>query len=117
MISAGLSRADDSAGNGGPLPPTMLAAVSLYRLADMPPLTAPVLVAAFDGWIDAAGASSAAVDHLGAAGEPAATFTGDVLYDYRARRPVLDIVDGTLTDISWPELSLRRTSLGERDLL
>ena len=95
----------------------MLAAVSLYRLADMPPLTAPVLVAAFDGWIDAAGASSAAVDQLGAGGEPAATFDGDVLYDYRARRPVLDIVDGTLTDISWPELSLRRAHLGHRDLL
>jgi hypothetical protein len=91
--------------------------VSLYRLADLPPLTAPVLIAAFDGWIDAAGASSAAADHLAANGAQAATFDGDVLYDYRARRPVLDIVDGTLTQVSWPELLLRRSRLGERDVL
>jgi hypothetical protein len=91
--------------------------MSLYRLLDTDPVSAPVLVAAFDGWIDAAGASSAAVEHLADGGRAVATFQGDVLYDYRARRPVLDIVDGTLTQVSWPELTLRRARLGERDVL
>jgi hypothetical protein len=91
--------------------------MSLYRLLDTGPLAAPVLIAAFDGWIDAAGASSAAADHLADGGQAVATFDGDALYDYRARRPVLDIVDGTLTQVSWPELSLRRSHLGQRDVL
>lgn len=81
------------------------------------PLVAPAIVAAFDGWIDAAGASTAAAERIGAEGEPIATFDADVLYDYRSRRPVLDIVDGTLTELTWPELSLRRARTDGRDLL
>lgn len=81
------------------------------------PLVAPAILAAFDGWIDAAGASTAAADQVAAGSEPIATFDADVLYDYRSRRPVLDIVDGTLTELTWPELTLRRTRIGGRDLL
>ena len=46
-----------------------------------------------------------------------ATFDADRLFDYRARRPTLEIVDGRLTELTWPELVLRRTRVGERDLL
>ena len=80
-------------------------------------LTAPVLIAAFDGWIDAAGAATTSANHLAAEGQLIATFDSDALNDYRARRPVLDVIDGTLREISWPELTLRRTRTGERDLL
>ena len=73
----------------------------LYRLREPEePLVAPAIVAAFDGWIDAGGASTAATEHLVGATEPLATFASDLLYDYRSRRPVLDIVDGTLTELS-----------------
>lgn len=81
------------------------------------PLVAPAILAAFDGWIDAAGASTAAADQVAAGSRPIATFDADLLYDYRSRRPVLDIVDGTLTELTWPELTLRRTRIGGRDLL
>jgi hypothetical protein len=81
------------------------------------PLVAPAVVAAFDGWIDAAGASTAAAEQIARDGEPIVTFESDLLYDYRARRPVLDIVDGTLTELTWPDLSIRRARRGERDLL
>jgi hypothetical protein len=92
--------------------------VPLYLLTTPDePLVAPAIVAAFDGWIDAAGASTAAAERIGAEGEPIATFDADVLYDYRSRRPVLDIVDGTLTELTWPELSLRRARTDGRDLL
>jgi hypothetical protein len=81
------------------------------------PLIAPAIVAALDGWIDAAGASTAAAERIAAGGEALATSDPDLLYDYRARRPVLDIVDGTLTEATWPELAITRTRTGGRDLL
>jgi hypothetical protein len=81
------------------------------------PLIAPALVAAFDGWVDAASASTAAAEAIAAGGDPVATFDTDLLYDFRSRRPVLDIVDGSLTELAWPELTLRRARVGGRDLL
>jgi len=92
--------------------------VPLYRLDVVPEsLSEPVVVAAFDGWIDAAGAASTAADMLARGGELVATFDGNVLFDYRSRRPTLDVVDGTLTRLVWPALELHRRSAGERDLL
>jgi PAC2 family len=92
--------------------------VSLYRVQDpLPPLVAPVLIAAFDGWIDAAGAATACANHLAEDGEVLASFDIDALNDYRARRPVLDVVDGVLTRMQWPDISLRHVRVGGRDLL
>jgi hypothetical protein len=87
----------------------------MERLPD--DLVAPVLVAAFDGWVDAASAASTTSEHLAKGGELVATFDADVLYDYRSRRPVLDIIDGTLTNLVWPSLELHRVRHGGRDLL
>jgi hypothetical protein len=90
----------------------------LYRLEEVPvALAAPVIVAAFDGWIDAAGAASSAAEMLARGSELIATFDGDVLFDYRSRRPTLDVVDGTLTRLVWPALELHRREAGGRDLL
>jgi hypothetical protein len=90
----------------------------LYRLDDVSePLATPAILAAFDGWIDAGGASTAAATHLAGDAEPLVRFDADVLYDYRSRRPVLDIIDGTLHELTWPELSIRRVRVGERDVL
>jgi len=81
------------------------------------PLLAPVIVTAFDGWVDAASASTAAAERIAGEGAAIATFDPDHLYDYRSRRPVLDIVDGTLAELSWPELTIRRSTTDGRDLL
>jgi hypothetical protein len=90
----------------------------LYRLTgSLDGLRAPVLIAAFDGWIDAAGAASAAANHLASDATTIATFDPDPLYDYRSRRPVLDVIDGVLRHLSFPELSIRRLSVEGRDLL
>ena len=91
--------------------------MSLLRISTTPPLVAPVLIAAFDGWIDAAGAASAAARRLAEGGDVIATFDDDAIFDYRSRRPVLDVVDGTLTRLMWPEILLRRARHGGRDLL
>jgi hypothetical protein len=92
--------------------------VALFRITgDIQGLTAPVLVGAFDGWIDAAGASSAAANHLASDATTVATFEPDVLFDYRSRRPVLDVIDGVLRHLAWPEMAIRRLHVEGRDLL
>jgi len=75
------------------------------------------MVVAFDGWVDAAGASSAAAEHLADGGELVVTFDDDALFDYRSRRPTLDIIDGTLHRLQWPALQIHHRSIGGRDLL
>jgi hypothetical protein len=91
----------------------------LYRSSSEPsePLVAPAIVAAFDGWIDAAGASTVAATAISSGGDRIVTFGPDVLYDYRSRRPILDIVDGKPTTLVWPELAITRRRLDERDVL
>src|SRR5438105_5312233 len=90
----------------------------LFRMVEPIKLDGPILVASFDGWVDAGNAGTLAAGQLlGDAGRIVATFDADQLFDYRARRPTLDIVDGTLQSLEWPELTLRAARLGERDLL
>jgi hypothetical protein len=92
--------------------------VSLYHLQDpLPTLDAPVIVAAFDGWIDAAGAATACANHVAEDGTVVASFDVDALNDYRARRPVLDVVDGVLARMQWPDIQLRHVAVGGRDVL
>lgn len=91
--------------------------MSLVRLSDTTDLISPTVVVAFDAWVDAGAASSAAVELLGSGGPVVARFSADLLYDYRSRRPSLDIMDGRPTGLDWPELVMRRTRLGERDVL
>ena len=89
----------------------------LYRVIDGAGLIDPTMVVAFDGWVDAGSAATTATATLAADGEVVATFDADQLYDYRARRPTLQIRDGRPAELSWPELDLRRVHLADRDLL
>jgi hypothetical protein len=91
--------------------------VDLYRLDDPGDLIAPSLISAFDGWVDSGSAATTALAGLASEGRIVARFEADRLFDYRARRPTLDILDGRLTEIVWPELLLRSARVGERDLL
>jgi hypothetical protein len=90
--------------------------VTLYTLDQPDHLTRPILVAAFDGWIDAGGASSVAAAHLADGGTAVATFDGDVLFDFRARRPTLEIVDGRIAELTWPGLTLWHRRIDDHDL-
>jgi hypothetical protein len=91
--------------------------VTLYTFDQPGPLISPILVAAFDGWIDAGGASSVAAAHLADGGTAVATFDGDVLFDFRARRPTLEIVDGRIAELTWPGLGLWHRRIDKHDLL
>ena len=91
--------------------------MALYEFRDPGPLERPTLIAALDGWIDAGGASTTAAEQLAEDGHAVATFNGDILFDFRSRRPTLDIIDGRLTKLEWPSLVIQRARLGDRDLL
>jgi len=92
--------------------------VPLYRLADdLPALRDAVLVASFDGWVDAAEAASRAVGQVAGDATVVATFDPDAVFDYRSRRPVLDVQDGRLTELQWPELAIRHARVDSRDVL
>ncbi len=91
--------------------------MALYKLDSSADLIAPTLVAAFDSWIDAGSASTTAAAHVADDSEIVATFDADLLFDYRARRPTLEIEDGRPSELTWPELVLRRARIGDRDVL
>lgn len=81
----------------------------LYELHDQPALDAPVLVMVLEGWIDAGYAATTAAQTLlaGLDSYPIATFDTDTLLDHRARRPIMHLLDGVNTGLSWPSLELR----------
>ncbi len=90
----------------------------LYQLADpLPALADPIVLAALDGWVDAGSAATAALAVLAEGASPVAEFDPDELFDYRSRRPTLEIHDGRLSSLQWPELTLRHARFGRRDLL
>jgi proteasome assembly chaperone (PAC2) family protein len=92
--------------------------MALYQLHEpLPELIAPVVLAALDGWVDAGSAATTALSVVAASASPVATFDPDDLFDYRSRRPTLEIRDGRLSSLQWPELTLRHARFGERDLL
>ena len=92
--------------------------MTLYKLRrQLPELDAPAVVIALDGWVDAGSAATAAAGALAEGGRVIATFDADSIFDYRARRPTLEIVHGRPRGLVWPDLVIRATKVGERDLL
>jgi PAC2 family len=94
----------------------------LYELADeLPELDRPVLVVAMTGFVDAAGATKLAADHLRDSGDPVpvATFDVDQLYDYRARRPAMLFVEDHWEGYEAPEIRVQALtdSAGTRFLM
>ena len=91
--------------------------MALYQLDDPGPLASPPLIVALDGWVDAGSAATTAATLIAAGGQVVATFDADRVYDYRARRPTLDIIDGRLSELDWPEFRIRLVRSGGRDVL
>jgi proteasome assembly chaperone (PAC2) family protein len=92
--------------------------MTLYKLRrQLPELAEPAVVVALDGWVDAGSAATNAARILAQGGRVVATFDADAIFDYRARRPTLEIVHGRPRNLVWPELTIRHSKVGERDLL
>jgi hypothetical protein len=83
--------------------------VASYELHEEPDLESPVLILSLEGWIDAGYAASSAGAVLLASFDmtPVATFDADELLDHRARRPIMHLIDGVNTGLSWPGIELR----------
>ncbi|MFZ4519718.1 MAG: proteasome assembly chaperone family protein [Microthrixaceae bacterium] len=85
-----------------------------------PELDRPVLLVALEGWIDAGMGATNAMSALltGADAETVATFDADRLLDHRARRPIMHLVNGLITGLSWPGIELRAgTDAAGQDVL
>ena len=86
-----------------------------------PQLRAPILVCAFRGWNDAAGAASSALDTVAAAldAEVLATVDPEEFFDFQANRPTISLSEGQTRQIDWPEntLLVARAPAAERDLV
>lgn len=80
----------------------------------------PVLVLGLDGWIDAGfGAAGATAQLLQTIDTTVvASFDTEELTDRRSRRPIMHLVDGVNTGLTWATLELRHgRDLGGRDVL
>ena len=91
--------------------------MALFILDDPGPLDEPSLIVALDGWVDAGSAATTAAGLIGDGGRVVATFDADRLFDYRARRPTLEIIDGRLSELDWPEFQIRLVRIGDRNVL
>lgn len=86
-----------------------------------PVLRAPVLVASFSGWNDAANAASTAIGAVAASLETelVARIDPEEFFDFQANRPTIEIVDGRMQGVEWPDnlVLAARADGAERDLL
>lgn len=82
-----------------------------------PRLRRPVLLAAFEGWNDAADAASTAAHYLAEAleAEPVATIDPEDFYDFTVVRPQVRLVDGLTREIRWPEPQVAAAVLDNLD--
>lgn len=83
------------------------------------PLRRPLLIAAFEGWNDAADAATFAARYLTQHGDATriAHVDPEVHTDFQARRPQVELVDGITRSIVWPESSFWIARYPERDLV
>ena len=84
-----------------------------------PQLRRPVLVAAFEGWNDAADAASGATDWIIRRYDATrfAHIEPEDHFDFQSRRPTVELVDGVTRSISWPANECFSVSLAQRDLV
>ncbi|RRO18080.1 PAC2 family protein [Saccharopolyspora rhizosphaerae] len=76
--------------------------------ADLPRLTDPIVVCAFEGWNDAGDAASSAIEHLQLIwdAEPLGEIDPDPYYDFQVTRPTVKLVDGITRQVTWPTTRL-----------
>jgi proteasome assembly chaperone (PAC2) family protein len=80
----------------------------VIEIEEVPELRSPILIAAFEGWNDAADAASSVVDHLmrvwGA--RVVAAIDPEEFYDFQMNRPVVGTNEEGHRRITWPSTQL-----------
>jgi proteasome assembly chaperone (PAC2) family protein len=94
---------------------------SLKWETDVPQLRSPILVCAFRGWNDAAGAASTALATIASSfdAELIAAIDPEDYFDFQATRPTITLTDGQARHIEWPQNNLisMQVPSAERDLV
>ncbi|HEY7121896.1 MAG TPA: PAC2 family protein [Solirubrobacterales bacterium] len=89
--------------------------------AELPQLRSPVLVCAFAGWNDAAGAATTALTTAAESldADLIAQIDPEEFFDFQANRPTIRMTEGQTREIEWPgNVLLAATPTGsERDLV
>lgn len=85
------------------------------------PLVNPVLISAFEGWNDAAGAATGVIDHLIDVwdAQMVAAIDPEDYYDFQVNRPVVGTNDEGMRRITWPttHVYVARPPGGRRDVV
>lgn len=76
----------------------------MIEMEELPELVDPVVIAAFEGWNDAADAASAVVDHLMEVWQArvVATVDPEDFYDFQVNRPVVGTDERGHRRLTWP---------------
>ncbi|MGN6576731.1 MAG: PAC2 family protein [Nocardioides sp.] len=80
----------------------------MIEIEEVPELRSPVLIAAFEGWNDAADAASSVVDHLMKVwnARVVAAIDPEEFYDFQMNRPVVGTNEEGMRRITWPSTQL-----------
>jgi proteasome assembly chaperone (PAC2) family protein len=93
----------------------------VIEIEEVEPLRSPVLIAAFEGWNDAADAASGAVDHLLEVWDArlVAVIDPEDFYDFQMNRPLVGTDDSGARRITWPstQLSVASPPGSRRDVI
>jgi proteasome assembly chaperone (PAC2) family protein len=93
----------------------------VIEIEEVPELDSPVLIAAFEGWNDAADAASSVVDHLIKVWDAkvVAAIDPEDFYDFQMNRPVVGTTEAGMRKITWPstQISVARPPGATRDVV
>jgi proteasome assembly chaperone (PAC2) family protein len=80
----------------------------VIEIEDVPTLRSPVLIAAFEGWNDAADAASSVIDHLARVWDArvVAAIDPEDFYDFQVNRPSVGTSEDGMRRITWPSTQL-----------
>lgn len=82
-----------------------------------PSLRKPILIAAFEGWNDAAEAATSAVDYLSRSwgAETFAEIDPEAFFDFQAHRPMTHLNEDGIREIDWPATEFTVASIPGSD--
>src|SRR3954453_126336 len=93
----------------------------MIEIEEVPPLLSPVMIAAFEGWKDAADAASGVVDHLLDVWDSrlVAVVDPEDFYDFQVNRPTVGPDEHGQRRITWPstQLSVASPPGSDRDVI
>jgi hypothetical protein len=85
----------------------------MIEFEGLPSMHQPVLVAAFEGWNDAAEAATGVIDHIleRFPGQRFAEVDPEDYYDFQVNRPIISVGERGVREITWPSTAATATAI------